>query len=173
MGAVLTVDLRRLEKGPLKVSGEIAADDPIWQGTGLELALPLGVELRAEGSATRGVWVHGSCSGRARGSCRRCLESLELAIAEDIGILFDPKTAEGEGDLTVYALDPDADELDLRGPLRELLQLAVPAYPLCREDCAGICPECGANLNEVSCGCEVHETDPRWGPLNKLRTRAR
>ena len=172
MVAVLTVDLRRLEKAPVKVRGEIASDDPGWQGTGVELVGPLAVEARAEGSASRGVWVRGSYSGRVQAVCRRCLGSLELDVAEDFGLLFDPKTAEGEGDLTVYALDSEADELDLRRPLRELFLMAAPRYPLCDEDCPGLCPVCGANLSEGACGCEVQGPDQRWGPLQRLRGRA-
>ncbi len=170
MGAVLTIDLRRLEQAPVEVRGEIAMSDPLWEGVGVELLAPLALEGLAEGSTARGVWLHGSFSSRIATSCRRCLEAMEVEVAEELGLLFDPKTREPEGDLTVYALDPQAVELDLRSTLRERLIMAIPAFPLCRLECRGLCPGCGANLNRESCVCGAAEPDPRWGPLQTLRS---
>lgn len=169
MSAVLVIDLRRLEEAPAQVSGEIAADDPLWEGSGLELLDPVRVRATAEGSSTRGVWVRGSLLGSIRATCRRCLQALALEVAETFELFFDPKASSGDEDLTLYALDPAAQELELGEPLRERFLLAVPAFPLCRESCAGLCPRCGANLNEGECGCRSVERDPRWGPLEALR----
>ncbi len=170
MGAVLTIDLRRLEQAPVEVRGEIAIDDPLWEGTGVELIAPLAVDGLAEGSASRGVWLHGSLSSRIATSCRRCLAALEVDVVEELGLLFDPKTRESEGDLTLYALDPQAVELDLRSIMRERLVMSMPDYPLCRPECRGLCPGCGANLNGENCVCGAAEPDPRWGPLQTLRS---
>ncbi len=166
---MLTIDLRRLEQAPLEVRGEIAVDDPLWEGTGVELSAPLAVRAIADGSAERGVWLRGTLSSRVRSICRRCLEPVEIAVSEEFGVLFDPKTPESDGDLTVYALDPRAEELDLRAALRERLLLAMPDYPVCREACRGLCPSCGANWNDEQCVCGGDEPDPRWSPLQALR----
>jgi uncharacterized protein len=107
--------------------------------------------------------------GRIRSQCRRCLEQVEIEVAEDLAVFFDPDASAGDEDAELYALDPQADELDLRPSLKERLVLALPAYPLCGEVCRGLCPLCGANLNHGECGCEAVETDPRWGPLQSLR----
>jgi uncharacterized protein len=160
-----------LEDASVEVDGEIASDDPLWSDSGFELASPLVVRARADGSATRGVWVRGRMSARVRSACRRCLEYLELDVSEDFGVLFDAKTSDDEGDLELYGLDPRSEELDLRVPLAERMMLAVPPYALCRESCAGLCDRCGANLNEGDCGCTPAEADPRWGPLQELRSR--
>ncbi|UCC72678.1 MAG: DUF177 domain-containing protein [Gemmatimonadota bacterium] len=170
---MLIIDLRRLDDAPVEVEGEIASDDPQWANTGLELVSPLVARATAEGSTTRGVWVRGSLKGHVRAACRRCLEPLELEVGDEFAILFDPKTSEAEGDLTLYGLDPKAEELDLRTPLRERMLLAVPEYPLCRDGCRGLCARCGANLNEGDCSCEPAGTDPRWGPLQALRNETR
>jgi uncharacterized protein len=159
-----------LNQAPVEVEGEIASDDPSWGDSGLELVSPLVAYARAGGSATTGVSVRGRLSARVRSACRRCLEPLELEVDEDFAVLFDPKTSESDGDLTLYGFDPKAEELDLRTPLVERLLLAVPSYPLCREGCVGYCASCGANLNEGECGCEPGEADPRWGPLQELRS---
>lgn len=169
MGAVFTIDLRRLERGPVDVRGAIAVDDLVWGDTGVKLVSAVQCEARAEGSRTRGVRVRGELSGRVRCECRRCLEPVELTVEDEIDLLFDPKTSKIEEDIKVYALDPSADELDLKTPLRERFILAVPSYPLCRSECKGFCARCGTNLNVASCDCGPVGTDPRWGPLAELR----
>ena len=168
MGAVYTIDLRRLEDGPVEVRGEIAADDPVWRGSGLKLTGPVTCAATAEGARTRGVRVRGRLSGRVDRACRRCLKPVELTIAEEFDLLFDPKTSRIEEDLKVYALDASAEELDLKPALRERFMLAAPAYAVCRQDCRGLCARCGTDLNEGACDCGSIDTDPRWGPLAAL-----
>ncbi len=157
----------------MEVDGEIGSDDPLWNESGLELASPLVVRARADGSATRGVWVRGQMSARVRSACRRCLERLELDVSEDFTVLFDATTSDDDGDLELYGFDPRAEELDLRIPLAERLVLVVPSFALCRDSCAGLCDRCGANLNEGDCGCAPADADPRWSPLQALRGKTR
>jgi len=168
--AVLIIDLRALNQGPVDVEGEIATDDPVFRDAGLEMASPLAVRAKAGGSPTRSVWVRGELAGRVRTSCRRCLEPLELDVSEEFEMLFDPKVSEADADLSLYAMDPKAEELDLSSPLKESFMLAIPAYPLCRDGCPGLCGRCGKTLNEGSCDCEPAESDPRWGPLQGLQS---
>ena len=169
--AVLVIDLRRLEQAPAEVRGEISGEDPVWSGAGLELAGPVVVRATADGSSTRGVWVRGSLSGRIRSQCRRCLEPLELEVAEDFDLYFDPKAAVTDEDMTLHTLDPRAEELDLRAPVGERFVLVAPDFPVCREECLGLCPQCGVNWNEMECNCSAAEVDSRWGPLNELKER--
>ncbi len=165
----MVISLRRLFEAPLEVVGEIRRDDPLWQGTGIELALPLSVRARAEAAGGGVVRVSGTLATRARAQCRRCLKPLELEIAERFDLVFDPGASESEEDLALYRLDPGADELDLRDTVRERLILAVAEYPLCGDECRGLCPRCGADLNEEQCECATTEPDPRWGPLLAMR----
>ncbi len=60
-------------------------------------------------------------------------------------------------------------EIDLDPLVREQLVLSLPADPVCREDCKGLCPVCGGNLNERECGCDRHVPDPRWAGLQKFK----
>jgi uncharacterized protein len=145
----------------------LSADDPVWEGAGVELATDLAVKATAEGSSTRGVWVRGSFLGRIRTRCRRCLDTLELEVADELSVFFDPAATAVDEDMTLYTLEPGADELDLGPVVRERLILAVPEYSLCGEGCRGLCPSCGTNLNERQCDCAVAEPDPRWGPLQR------
>ena len=72
-------------------------------------------------------------------------------------------------DPDVYRIDSAAVELDLRPAIREQWILAAPTYALCREDCKGFCPRCGADLNAGPHECSHDEMDPRWEALRKLK----
>jgi uncharacterized protein len=74
-------------------------------------------------------------------------------------------------DPAAVIIPPRSADLELGDVIREALILAAPEYPLCREDCRGLCPRCGAELNEGPCGCRS-EADPRWAALDALRPRA-
>jgi uncharacterized protein len=88
----------------------------------------------------------------------------------EFDIRFDPDVTEGEEEGGVFGLDPDAATLDLVRPLREEFVLALPDYPVCEDGCLGLCPSCGANLNESSCECRPVQADPRWDALRELVT---
>jgi uncharacterized protein len=60
------------------------------------------------------------------------------------------------------------DQINTDQLLRENLLLSLPLQPLCRDDCRGLCPRCGANLNQEPCGCERPPADPRMDALRKL-----
>jgi uncharacterized protein len=75
---------------------------------------------------------------------------------------------EDNDDPAAVILPPRAADIDLGDAIREALILAMPEYPLCREDCRGLCPRCGADLNQGPCACPP-VPDPRWGALEALR----
>jgi uncharacterized protein len=99
------------------------------------------------------------------GPCMRCLEAASRRLGIDAREIDQP--GGGEELRSPYL---EGDELDLRGWTRDALVLALPAQIVCREECLGLCPECGENLNEA--GAEHrHEQapDPRWAALRELR----
>ncbi|MGQ0540872.1 MAG: DUF177 domain-containing protein, partial [Blastocatellia bacterium] len=61
------------------------------------------------------------------------------------------------------------DSLDLNEIVREQILLNLPQQIFCKEDCKGLCPKCGANINLIDCNCNETEIDPRWAALNNLR----
>jgi uncharacterized protein len=63
----------------------------------------------------------------------------------------------------------DGRQLDLRDEVRSAILLSSPMQPLCGPNCKGLCPECGANLNDSKCSCDARPVDPRWKGLEKLR----
>jgi uncharacterized protein len=102
---------------------------------------------------------------RLSGPCMRCLEPAEPALRVDAREV--DRRGAGEELDSPYVED---DVLDLHGWVRDALVLALPARVLCREDCAGLCPVCGINLNHAEPG-HAHERapDPRWAKLRELR----
>ncbi|HEX2085631.1 MAG TPA: YceD family protein [Solirubrobacteraceae bacterium] len=98
------------------------------------------------------------------GPCMRCLGAAQPSFAVDAREVDQP----GGGDELDSPYVNEAEELDVRGWARDALALALPAQIVCRDECAGLCPECGRNLND-----EPHEheraPDPRWSKLRELK----
>jgi uncharacterized protein len=127
--------------------------------------VPVLVEAEVE-SVVDGLLVRGEVSSTATLSCVRCLTERQQEVHVEVQELFalDSREAEEEG----YAVLPD-DQLPLDTMVRDALVLAFPFSPLCRPDCAGLCPVCGANRNEVDCGHDADVVDERWAALAGLR----
>ena len=106
-------------------------------------------------------------SAEAFGPCQRCLEearvSLDAGSREYHAHHPDPET---EDEVTSPYLEGDL--LDVDHWAQDALVLAMPAKVLCRDDCAGLCPSCGQNLNDGSCTCTVEVHDERWAKLKDL-----
>jgi uncharacterized protein len=103
------------------------------------------------------VSVRGQVRSSALLECVRCLRSFELPLAVDLIVVADRAggRARLEEDLEAddYMMFHDGRQLDLREQVRETLLLELPITPHCREDCRGLCPRCGADLNQGPCGC--------------------
>jgi uncharacterized protein len=112
-----------------------------------------------------GITADGTVSAAWRGECRRCGGPVEGQVVARVSERFAP-TGGTERDEEAYPLT--GDELDLEPLARDGVLLELPLAPLCREDCAGLCPTCGANRNTESCEC-APPTDVRWAVLDALR----
>jgi uncharacterized protein len=120
------------------------------------------VQLLLE-SLTDGIVVDGTVGVAWHGTCRRCLADTGGVSVSEVHDLYQRVLTDPD------AFELDGDQLDLRPVVRELVLLDTPSTPLCRPDCAGLCPTCGANLNDGSCGCDAPPADPRWSALDVLR----
>jgi DUF177 domain-containing protein len=149
---MLQVDLRELHRGPVETVGRLAADDPTFSGLGLELDGPVEVRGRLQETGDEEFFWHATLEGQVRGACRRCLKDLVCRIDAEIEVLLSPDP-DAADDPSIYPLPSPANQVDLRPVIREEIALAVSAFPLCREDCAGLCPRCGADLNTGPCAC--------------------
>lgn len=149
---MLTFDVRTIRSGSVATSVAVPPGDRVFEGLEIALEGPVQVEgsLQAAGQGTF-RWK-GHVSGTARGECSRCLAPLTNRFDAPAEALFSasPDTADDPG---VYPLIEPVSVIDLSEPVREEVALAVPGFPLCREDCAGLCPHCGADLNLGPCGC--------------------
>ena len=110
-------------------------------------------------------------------SCGRCLEPFREPVDATFDIRYLPQTeAAGEEEREVEEDDlSDAfyrdEQIDLRQLMEEQFYLALPMKPLCRVDCKGLCPNCGMNLNDATCDCEIRWEDPRLAGPKALMNR--
>ena len=105
-----------------------------------------------------------------RMACDRCLRQVDIPLAVDIRQRFvkGEKTDSSTSDYDFDYLPIVNDVIDLEDVIHYDVQLNIPAKVLCKEDCLGLCPICGKNLNEGLCECEEDFSDPRWDALKNL-----
>ncbi len=108
--------------------------------------------------------------------CSRCLEPFQHGVDSHFDLRYQPHAANtGEDEREIEEDDLSTafyenDEIDLGQLMREQFYLALPMKPLCREDCRGLCPACGTNLNRGTCDCKRDWDDPRLAALRELKT---
>jgi uncharacterized protein len=120
-------------------------------------------------SVSEGVLASGNVRGSAQGECVRCLDAMEWPLDVTFSELFVyPGRAVEQDDQEGADLPVVVEEtVDLEGPVRDAVVLALPFGPLCREDCPGLCSGCGRPFAET--GEHTHEViDPRWSGLEEL-----
>jgi uncharacterized protein len=121
------------------------------------------------------IRVQGKLSTSLETDCARCLEPLTQAVERGFDLLYRPQGADaGRDEMSVTDAEAEISYYEGEGLLlddvvREQVLLAVPLKVTCREDCKGLCPHCGKNLNEEQCGCEVTLEEPRWAALKEIR----
>ena len=151
---MLRVDLRELRRGSVETAGTLAADDPALAGLGYDFEGPVVVAGRLqEAGAGEYLW-RGSIRATALNECRRCLTPVRQEIDAPVDVLFSTD-ADAADDPSVYPLPEGSTHVDVTDAVREELALAVEPLVLCRDDCAGLCPKCGADLNAGPCACAV------------------
>jgi uncharacterized protein len=102
-------------------------------------------------------------------TCDRCLEEFQQDLSSGYGVMFvsEQDSVEGDGE-EVQVLSTDSTHVDLADDVRQFVVLGLPQKMLCREECAGLCPTCGSNLNLGKCECRQDEADSRWSELQKI-----
>lgn len=163
---MLRIDLRAAVAGPVETDAEVPATDPALADLQTAPTRPVTVTGRLMPSGPGSFFWSGRVRTQVQAQCRRCLVPLTLDIDDTVGLLFTED--EDIDDPAAVIIPPRAAEIDLGDLIREALILATPEFPVCREDCRGLCPRCGADLNQGACGCRP-ETDSRWGALEALR----
>lgn len=149
----LVLDLASLRIGSNTGSFEIDLPAIAWGVDDVEPASPSGTLSLDVNYSERSVIVRGRLSAGFATTCARCLGRAVFAVTEDVFAAFSRdggNTADGE----MARLPRDGRSLQLLDAVKEAVILSVPGKPLCREDCRGLCPVCGENLNEGRCGHE-------------------
>lgn len=151
--------------------GEITFSEEVRQKGGLRAAGKAELLRNTLGE----IRIKGHLTVELESACDRCLEPAAIPLDSDFDLFYRPviRTAnhaevhleEGEIDLSFY----EGDSLALRDALREHVLLSLPMQLVCRPDCKGLCPDCGANLNLTPCSCAAKRSDPRWSALKDLK----
>jgi uncharacterized protein len=152
-------------------AGEIEFDGKVRQSTA----------LRAEGTAELlnhslgEIRLQGDLQVTVDAACDRCLEPVSLPIRSPFDLVYMPASVAAEGgedEIDEAAAEVgyyEGSSLQLNDVLREVVLLALPMQLICGETCKGICPVCGQNRNQRSCGCHSAAVDDRWTKLKELR----
>jgi uncharacterized protein len=163
----LVIDTRELGRRPGSMR-ELSRSVPAPADLGVDvLGVPEGsqldLDLRLE-SVMEGVLVSGTARAEATGECVRCLDPVARSLVADVQELFAyPGNESADG--TEHRVEGDL--LDLEPVLRDAVVLALPFQPVCRDDCPGLCSQCGARLADDP--AHAHEAvDPRWVALSGL-----
>jgi uncharacterized protein len=129
------------------------------------------LRVQKEGSE---VMVEGDLKAEVELQCSRCLKKFGTDMSIPVAVVYHPLEelkGDDQHEIASEALDLDyytGDELDVETLLQEQVALNIPMKPLCNELCEGICPNCGVDLNEITCSCSRKTVDPRFQDLNKL-----
>ncbi|MDP2158065.1 MAG: DUF177 domain-containing protein [Nitrospirota bacterium] len=139
---------------------------------GFSVTSPVKAQL-AVNKTVNEVMVTGSLSVKLEMECSRCLKNVQQAQDLQVSVVYHPAEEIGsekhglrdeEMDMGFYT----GEELDLQELIREQILLSVQMKPLCNENCKGLCPKCGIDLNSGTCACVQKEIDPRLEVLKKL-----
>lgn len=149
------------------VPAEMGEED--WGPAEGALEGPLHVDVTLD-SVVEGILVRGTVDVDLVLPCARCLQPQRIEHTVPVAELFvDPRREQDVDDEDAYRIDDDLAHLDLAALLRDTVVMEVPVRVLCREDCAGLCPTCGADRNETDCGHRPdQEPDARWAALADL-----
>ena len=170
----MRIELENLEKKGGNVSREYQADELTFDEPDLRLVEPVRVAGRIR-RRNEEVELRGRLATKVAVPCGRCLKSVELPIEVEFTERFTSAVAwanEEQHELQSEDLDLalfDGEGIELDDLVKEEILLAMPGHTLCREECKGLCPTCGTNLNESSCDCGTNQIDSRWEKLKDLR----
>jgi len=176
----LLVEVSKIPPDGMSVTADLDASSiHIERGDGFELRGGGCLRCRVEKAEGQTVHVQGHLSAAVSLECGRCLERFSLPLEQDLDLFFlrheeDRQLPEDEVELSerdMVVAYYQNDQVDLGEIVREHVFLTIPMRRLCREDCQGICPTCGANRNTTQCSCSDDSIDPRLMPLKQLLDR--
>ena len=172
----MIIDLRTLSTGSQSL--QFALETDWWRSVGerdliLGIDTPVQVQIEIYPAGDKYV-LDGALSGGIQVLCDRCLEPYHYELKASFRVFLAlplPQTEEDDIELAEEDLDVDfirGDEIDLDEIFHEQIHLTIPMKSLCREDCSGLCPKCGSNLNTGDCSCDRDQGHPAFLKLKNL-----
>jgi DUF177 domain-containing protein len=178
----MLIEIQELERHPIDfeedfVSGTIDLGLELRQKSDLHAGgrAQLIEEHHGKHRIIKDIRIKGEIVAELELACARCLEPVPHSLDHKFELLYRPLGADaGKEELSVTAAEAEVgyyqgEGLLLEDVVREQVLLAVPLKAICREDCKGLCPHCGKNLNTESCSCAEPVEDPRWAALKEIR----
>jgi DUF177 domain-containing protein len=170
----MRIELENLEGGKGDFAHVYNPDElnPVDERVKLTAPATVNGKIRLAGNE---VFVNGHVDTRAQVECDRCLKPIELPVNADFELEYITDSeyeSSGVAELTEAEMSVsvfDGEALDVDEIVKEQILLAVPTRMLCREDCKGICPQCGVDRNKGECNCVTEDIDPRWAALKNLK----
>lgn len=171
------IAIQELERHPVRFNVDLPAGVVSFEDDHMRQAS----SLHAEGSAQLlnrslgEIRIHGDLKVTMEATCDRCLETAPYTMDDKFDLVYMPSSVArsgGEDEVDQAALEIgyyDGAGIALNDVLREVVLLALPMQLVCGEDCKGICPVCGKNLNQGACGCHPQAADDRWSKLKEFR----
>ena len=160
-------DIRKARGLSLKRSLDAEVEPFDYRGETVSFRGPVHLDVHIH-NAGGNLWADVAARGRVVSACARCLEPVERDLEFSYSEVFRRSDQEPLEDDLVRETVYEGDEIDLGEGFLEQLLLALPMRELCRSDCKGLCPRCGANLNQGDCGCDRTVVDPRLARLAEL-----
>ena len=178
----MLIDIHELEISPLEFD-ETLQPGAIDLGDDIRQPGPLVARGRAElvtehqsgAKPVLDIRLVAGLTGSIEVGCARCLEPVRYELEREFDLLYRPQGIDG-GREELSITDAEAEigyysgnGILLEDVLREQVLLSVPLKALCQEECRGLCPQCGKNLNQETCSCVPQAADPRWRALQGLK----
>ena len=183
-GVAMLIEVRDLELQPIDFDqefrpGAIDFGSEIVQKTPLHAAgrAQLVEEHHGKHKTIKDIRLNGELRTSLELPCARCLEPVVEEVDRKFDLLYRPQGSDaGKEELSVTGAEAEisyyaGEGLELEDAVREQVLLALPLKVICREDCRGLCPHCGRNLNVEPCSCADAVDDPRWAALKEIRSK--
>ena len=170
----MIIDLDSVGNVPKVIETAFEPAEIDLEGESVSLAGPIKLVGEVQKRDVR-MHLNGTLTADVKLDCTRCLEPVAKHIEEPFEAIFVDaayETGAKEVEVADAALDEslvEGGQVDLGEVAREQLLLAIPIQTFCKEDCRGLCPQCGSNLNLIDCKCSDDDTDPRWAALKSLK----
>ena len=168
----MILDLSQFESFPARLSVEADPEKIEIDYEGVVRLISARLDLNIQNSGEE-FFCQGEANASIRLTCARCLKEFDRELDNSINFIVCSKQwhddCRGEEDNEEYVFFKGSDlQADVSELMRQAVIMSISLKPLCSEDCKGLCPSCGINLNEKSCQCEKGKVDTRWEALKKI-----